>query len=50
MGSNPLDDVDAFMSSMDEYAKLGIEKVWLNPVGPDPAAWVTKVTEQVSQG
>ena len=46
-GTDPLDDVDGFVSSMDGYARLGIEKVWLSPGIPDPAAWVTKVTEQV---
>lgn len=37
-GSEPLDDVDAFVANMDEYAKLGIGKVWVGPTGPDPAA------------
>jgi len=32
---------------MGEYAKLGIDMVWVNPVGPDPAAWVARVAEQV---
>jgi F420-dependent oxidoreductase-like protein len=44
---NPLDDVGAFLASMDEYAKLGIELVELSPIGPDPVAWVTQVAEQV---
>ncbi len=46
-GSDPLDDVDAFISSMEEYARLGVEKVWVGPPGPDPAAWVARVTEKV---
>jgi F420-dependent oxidoreductase-like protein len=45
--SNPLDDVDAFIASMDEYAKFGIELVEVTPVGPDPATWVAQLTEQV---
>jgi hypothetical protein len=44
---NPLDDVDGFVSNMEKYAELGIEKVWLSPSGPDPAGWVTQITEQV---
>ena len=46
-GTDPLNDVDGFLANMDEYARLGIEKVWISPNVPDPAAWVTKVTEQV---
>jgi F420-dependent oxidoreductase-like protein len=46
-GTDPLNDVGAFLAGMDEYAKLGIEKVWVSPVGPDPAGWVSQVTEQV---
>lgn len=46
-GTNPLDDVDGFITSMDEYAKLGIEHVAITPVGHDPAGWVAQVTEQV---
>ena len=45
--TDPLDDVDAFIATMEEYARLGIELAWVNPVGPDPAAWVARVTEQV---
>lgn len=47
VGSNALDDVDAFVAKMRACAKLGIEKVWVSPPGPDPAAWVEQVTEQV---
>ena len=46
-GTDPLADVDAFIASMDDYARLGIELAWVNPVGPDPAGWVARVTEQV---
>lgn len=45
--ADPLDDVDAFIASMGEYATLGIEKVWVSPAGPDPAAWVARVAEQI---
>jgi hypothetical protein len=46
-GEDPLADVDRFLADMDDYASMGIEKVWVNPAGPDPAAWVTRFTEQV---
>lgn len=46
-GSDPLQDVEGFLSSMEEYAALGIEKVWVSATGPDPAGWVTDVTEKV---
>jgi F420-dependent oxidoreductase-like protein len=45
-GSDPLDDMDAFLSGMAEYASLGIDKVWVSPSGPDPAPWVEQVCEQ----
>ena len=46
-GSTPLDDVDGFLRSMEEYAKLGIDLVELGPAGPDPAAWTAEVTQQL---
>ncbi len=46
-GSDPLDEADAFVAGMEEYAKLGIEKVWVGPPGPEPAAWVSRVTQQL---
>ena len=46
-GSDPLDDAGAFVAGMEEYARLGIGKVWVGPPGPEPAAWVEKVTEKV---
>ncbi len=45
--SDPLEDVDAFVGAMAEYASLGISQVWVSPSGPDPASWVTRVCEQV---
>ena len=45
--ANPLDDVDAFVSSMAEYAALGIGLVELMPPGPDPAGWVRRLGEEV---
>jgi len=44
---NPLDDIDGFLRSMEEYAKLGIELVEIMPLVPDPAAWVTEIGQAV---
>jgi len=46
-GGNPLADIDGFLAGMADYAKLGIGTVWLSPPGPDPAGWVTQVTEKI---
>jgi F420-dependent oxidoreductase-like protein len=47
LGPNPLDDVDSFISTMEEYAKLGITLVEVMPPGPDPASWVAQLGEKV---
>jgi hypothetical protein len=44
--SNPLDDVDAFLAQMAQYAALGVVAVEMMPVG-DPVAFVTAVGERV---
>jgi F420-dependent oxidoreductase-like protein len=44
---NPLDDVDGFLRSMEEYARLGIELAEVMPMVPDPAAWVADVGQAV---
>jgi F420-dependent oxidoreductase-like protein len=44
---DPLDDVDAFVSTMEGYAAMGIELVELMPPGPDPAGWVARLGEEV---
>lgn len=43
--SDPFDD--AFLPTMQEYARLGVEQVWVGPQDDDPAAWTTRLTEQV---
>jgi F420-dependent oxidoreductase-like protein len=45
--TDPLSDIDAFLTSMEEYAALGVELVEVMPLSPDPAAWVAQLTEQV---
>ena len=47
-GGDPLDDVAGFMTRMEKMAKLGIEKVWISPMGEDPAGWTTRITETIS--
>ncbi|HEV3280451.1 MAG TPA: LLM class F420-dependent oxidoreductase [Acidimicrobiales bacterium] len=43
---SPFDDPDAFVSRMEEYAKLGIELVELMPPGPDPVGWVRRLGDE----
>lgn len=45
--ADPLADVDAFVSSMEEYAALGIQLVTLMPGSGDPVAGATQVCESV---
>lgn len=44
--SNPLDDPDAFVSQMADYAALGIGLVELMPIG-DPIAYATEVGQRI---
>ena len=44
--SNPLDDPDAFIAEMAEYARLGVSTVELMPIG-DPIAYTTEVGERI---
>ena len=48
VGSNPLEDVEAFISSMEEYARLGVELAEVVPIGPDPVAFVSELGERVA--
>jgi F420-dependent oxidoreductase-like protein len=45
--TNPLDDVEAFIANMDEYAQLGIQLVEIVPLVPDPVAFVAEIGEKV---
>jgi len=45
--SDPLADVDAFLRSMEKYARLGITLVEVMPLVPDPAAFATELGEKV---
>lgn len=44
---DPLADVEAFVSTMDEYARLGIEHVQVMPMGPDPVGIVRRLGDEV---
>ena len=44
---DPLSDVDAFLTSMEAYAAVGIGLVEVMPLVEDPAAWVEQLGEQV---
>ena len=41
--SNPLDDVDGFLASMAEYAKLGVSLVEVMPLTDDPIAFAEQL-------
>lgn len=38
---------DEFLAKMEQYAELGITKVWVSPPGDDPAGWVEQFTSDV---
>lgn len=44
---DPLADPDAFVSSMADYADLGISLITLMPPTDDPVGWTTRVCEDV---
>jgi hypothetical protein len=44
---DPSGDVSAFLTEMEEYAKLGIDLVEVAPAMPDPARFVTLLGEKV---
>ena len=44
---DPVADTDGFLSSMEEYAALGISLVTLMPPTGDPVGWTTAVCEDV---
>lgn len=47
LGDDPLDDVDAFLRRMEEYAALGIDQVWVGPRAEDPVESVAELCEKV---
>ena len=47
LGINPVDDVDAFLTAMEPYARMGVKLVEIPPQGPDPAGMVARLGEKV---
>ena len=46
-GTDPLEDIDAFLRRCEEYAALGIDQVWVGPNADDPVGSVTRICEDV---
>ncbi|WP_028652085.1 LLM class F420-dependent oxidoreductase [Nocardioides halotolerans] len=44
---DPLEDADPFVSSMEEYAALGISMITVTPAGDDPVAWTERMCQRV---
>ena len=45
--ANPFDDVDAYLTRMEQYAKLGIRQIWHSPPGDDPAGFTARMCDEV---
>jgi F420-dependent oxidoreductase-like protein len=45
--TDPLADPDAFVATMAEYARLGVELVEVMPLVPDPVAFIQQLGQQV---
>ena len=45
--TDPLSVVAESFEEMAQYAKLGVDTVWISAASEDPAAWVEQVTRQV---
>jgi F420-dependent oxidoreductase-like protein len=46
-GSDPFEDLDAFLRRMEAYAGLGIEQVWVMPPAEDPVGYVARLCEEL---
>ncbi|EXG80782.1 LLM class F420-dependent oxidoreductase [Cryptosporangium arvum] len=47
-GLDALGDTDTFLRTMEQYAKIGVEQVWVGNRGvDDPPSWATEVCERV---
>ncbi|MGA8256194.1 MAG: LLM class F420-dependent oxidoreductase [Nocardioides sp.] len=47
VSTDPLPDVDGFLSSMEAYAAVGVETITMMPPTGDPVGWTTEVCERV---
>ncbi len=45
--NRPLDDVDGWLATMQEYADLGISQVWVGPDPSDPVGWTEQMCAKV---
>jgi F420-dependent oxidoreductase-like protein len=45
--NRPLDDVSAWLASMQEYADLGVTQVWVGPNPADPVGWTERMCAEV---
>lgn len=45
--TDPLQDVDGFLATMERYAALGVEVVEVMPLVEDPVAWAGRLGEEV---
>ena len=43
----PLDDLDAWLSLMEQYAAIGISQMWVGPDPADPVGWTQQMCEKV---
>ena len=43
----PLDDVDAWLAIMEDYASLGISQMWVGPDATDPVGWTEQMCDKV---
>ncbi|MCW2782427.1 MAG: luciferase family protein [Marmoricola sp.] len=46
-GAEPLDDIDGFLSRMEQYAALGISHVTVKPPTADPVGWTNDIVDKV---
>ena len=47
VGTDPTEDVDGFLRSMEPFAELGISMITVGPGGDDPVAWTTTMCEDL---
>jgi F420-dependent oxidoreductase-like protein len=43
----PLDDVDAWLAIMEDYAAIGISQMWVGPDATDPVGWTEQMCDKV---
>jgi F420-dependent oxidoreductase-like protein len=43
----PLDDVDGWLATMEDYAALGFDQMWVGPDRDDPVGWTEQMCDKV---